>query len=122
MLDWKENTFLSSANGSTMLCDAGNPPPDSDGHDVITTLSEEVALAQAAEFCSLTSVFQVTSRTSCTGGRQACEGMTQGNLDKIQTVQIVGTMLTLVTVGDHWWSFTKAWKGGGGNGWVQVRG
>ncbi len=75
--------MLSSANGSTMLCDAGNPPPDSDGHDVITTLSEEVALAQAAEFCSLTSVFQATSGTSCMGGRQACEGMTQGNLDKI---------------------------------------
>jgi len=39
-----------------MLWDTANPPPDSDGHDIITTLSEEVALAQAAEFCSLTSV------------------------------------------------------------------
>ena len=68
-------------------------------NDVITTLSEEVALAQAAEFCSLTSVFWVTSGMSCMGGKQACEGMTQGNLDKIWTVQIVGTMLTLGTAG-----------------------
>jgi len=81
------------------ITNAGNPPPDSDGHDVITTLREEVALAQAAKFCSLTSVFQAISGTSCTGGRWACEGMTQGNLDKIQTIQIVGTMLTLGTAG-----------------------
>ena len=54
-----------------MLCDAVNPPPDSDGHDIITTLSEEVALAQAAEFHSLTSVFWVTSGMSCMGGRQS---------------------------------------------------
>ena len=81
-----------------MLCDAGNPPPDSDGHDVITTLSEEVALAQAAEFCS------------------------QGNLDKIQTIQIVGTMLMLATVGDHWWSFTTAWQGGRRKGCASVEG
>ena len=105
-----------------MLCDAGNPPPDSDGHDVITTLSEEVALAQAAEFCSLTSVFWATSGTSCMGGRQACEGMTQGNLDKIQTIQIVGTMLTLATVGDHWQSSTTAWQGGRKKGCVSVEG
>src|SRR5258708_1165834 len=91
-------------------------------NDVITTLSEEVALAQAAKFWRLKSVVWVTSGMRCKGGRWACEGMTQGNLDKIQTIQIVGTMLTLAMVGDCWQSFATAWQGGRRKGCASVEG